>query len=103
MVHCMKSIYDSRTAQTIERITEGKETYCLNTVYTNSVYGWKWYCNSKGYFHILGIKPMRLDGKIIYYCIENMLLKSDDMLKSDYEGQYFTLEEAQKALENYRV
>lgn len=103
MSHCMKSIYDGRTEQTRERITESKESYCLNTVYTNSIYGWKWYVNSKGYFHIVKLARMKLNGKIKYYSIENARLKTDNTLHSEFEGQYFSLTDAIQAYRNYNV
>ncbi len=95
----MLSPYDNRTEETRNKIMEGKTSYYTNRVYKNSVYNWYWFINSKGYIHILKPCKINYDGRFSHYEIEDILLKADNMTKSNTKGFYKTREECIQEIE----
>ena len=98
-VSCV-NVYDNRTVKTIAGITEGKQ-HCINTVYHNEKYNFYWYLNSKGYYHVLKVKAMRYEGRVIYFTVEDMTLKPNDTLSSKNCGNYQTESEVIKIIESW--
>jgi hypothetical protein len=99
MGKCSLSVYDNRTEETRNKITEGRTTWYTNRVYKNSVYNWYWYTNQKGYYHILKPCKINYDGHFSHYEIEDILLKADNLTSSKTYGHYKTKEECIQAIE----
>ena len=92
--------YTGEAYETMKKVTENIP-YIPNKVYKNTEYIIYWYINQQGYLHILWPKGLKMDGKIIYYTIDDLLLTKDNMLKSTgWKGTYKTLEAVLEALEN---
>lgn len=90
MSKCKEAIYNSEIETTvIQQITEGTRPY-INQIYTNS-YGFKWYINSKGYYHIIRLEPCKAVGKtwgmIVYYRLKpnGKLAEEGSRMFADYE------------------
>ena len=98
-VSCI-NVYDNRTATTITNIVEGKQ-HSTNIVYHNDKYNFYWYLNSKGYYHVLKVKAMMYDGRVLYFTVEDMRLKPNDTLHSNTYGNYKTESEAIQAIKNW--
>lgn len=92
MVVSMIGKYSFEALSTIEKIM-GTTSYIVNGLYKNKEYNIYWFINKKGYMHILMPCNVRLDGKIIYFSIEDYLLTKDNMLKS--KGHYGRYESVQ--------
>lgn len=73
----------------------------MNTIYKNEKYNFYWFRNSKGYYHILKVKAMKYENVIQWYSIEDMRLKPDDTLHSEFYGNYKTELDCLEAIENY--
>lgn len=95
----MSSPYDSRTEETRNKILEGRTSWNTNRVYKNNTYGWYWYINQKGYYHILKPCKINYDGQFSHYEIEDILLKADNTTSSKTYGYYKTKEECIQAIE----
>lgn len=92
--------YSGAALVTMEKIKGTITVYIPNKVYKNAKYNLYWFINSKGYMHVL--KPCRvtLDGKLLYYAIEDNLLTTDNMVQSKgSNGNYTTIQEVIEELE----
>ena len=92
--------YDERTTETRARIMDGRTSYIPNKYYKNEKYGWYWYINTKGFYHI--VKPCKInyDGVFSHYEIEDFLITKDDTMKSvSCRGYYKTREDCIEAIE----
>lgn len=99
MSKCTNAVYDSRTEEIRQRITEGINPF-INQMYTNSS-GFKWCLNARGYFHIYKIEPCKADG-IICYVIQHYRLKPDGNLTDNGYNLFMTYAEAKEAYDNLR-
>jgi len=97
---CKNAIYGSKTENTIKNITQDQQ-YFINTIYKNDLYNFYWFENSKGYIHVLKPHAMKCEGIIEWYSIEDMRLKPNDMLHSEFYGRYKTELDCIQAIENY--
>ena len=97
MSKCTNAVYDSRTEEIRQRITEGINPF-INQMYTNSN-GFKWFINARGYFHIYKIEPCKADG-IICYVIQHSRLKPDGNLTDNGYNLFMTYAEAKEAYDN---
>ena len=96
MSKCRNAIYDSRTDEIRQQITEGINPF-INQMYTNSN-GFKWLLNARGYFHIWRIESRKADGKI-YYVIQHYRLKPDGMLADSGYSLFMTHTETKEAFD----
>ncbi len=80
--------YTGEAYKTMHRITENIP-YIPNKVYKNVEYTIYWYINRAGYLHILKPQKVRMDGKIICYTINDLLLTADNMLRSTAQNGYY--------------
>ena len=97
MGKCTKAVYDSRTYEIRQQITEGVHPF-INQIYTNSN-GFKWYVNARGYFHIYKIEPCKCNGNI-YYEIQYYRLKPDGYLVNTGSKLFATYAKAKEAYDN---
>ena len=92
--------YSDTTLTTIEKIKGAITAYIPNKVYKNVEYNLYWFINLKGYMHILKPCKVTLDGKLLYYAIEDNLLTSDNMVQSKgNNGNYTTIQAVIEELE----
>lgn len=96
MSKCKNAVYDSRTDEIRQQITEGINPF-INQMYTNSN-GFKWLLNAKGYFHIWKIKPCEADGKICYV-MQHYRLKPDGKLADSGYSLFMTYAEAKEVFD----
>ena len=102
-VETMASIgkYSGEALATKEKIMAIISSYTTNTVYKNQEHNIYWFINNNGYMHILRPCNVRLDGKHLYFAIEDYLLTKDNMLQSKgHNGRYETIEAVIEELEN---
>ena len=93
--------YSGEALATKEKIMATITAYTVNQVYKNHEHNIYWFINSKGYMHVLRPCNVRLDGKIIYYAIEDYLLTKDNMLESKgHNGRYGSVQAVVEELEN---
>ena len=85
--------YTGAAYETMEKVTENIP-YIPNKVYKNTEYTIYWYINRAGYLHILKPQKVRIDGKIIYYTINDLLLTADNMLRQTAQNGYYKTPEA---------
>lgn len=102
--------YNGEAAETVRKITDQRTEYDLNTLYYNKVFGWWWYRNSKGHFHVVKIERKRkiftkTAGRIVWYGIYDYMLSGSNEVKfSKYYGYKDTIDEAIREVnEIYRV
>jgi len=86
--------YDERTAETREKIMDGRTTYIPNKIYKNETYGWYWYINTKGYYHIIKPCKVNYDGVFSHYEIEDFLITKSNTMKSVSCGGFYKTREA---------
>ena len=96
MVKCTNAVYDSRTDEIRQRITDGINPF-INQMYTNSN-GFKWLLNARGYFHLWRIEPCKADGKICYV-IQHYRLKPNGMLADSRYNLFMSYAEAKEAFD----
>ena len=93
--------YSGEALATKEKIMATISSYTTNTVYKNQEHNIYWFINNNGYMHILRPCNVRLDGKHLYFAIEDYLLTKDNMLQSKgHNGRYETIESVIEELEN---
>ena len=83
--------YSGEALATMEKIMATITAYTVNKVYKNQEHNIYWFINQNGYMHILRPCNVRLDGKHLYFAIEDYLLTKNNML------QIFLLLEYQKS------
>lgn len=92
--------YSGEALVTKERIMATITAYTVNQVYKNKEHNIYWFINQNGYMHILRPCNVRLDGKTIYFAIEDYLLTKDNMLQSKgHNGRYESVQAVIKELE----
>ena len=96
MAKCTNAVYDSRTDEIRQRITDGINPF-INQMYTNSN-GFKWLLNARGYFHLWRIEPCKADGKICYV-IQHYRLKPNGMLADSGYNLFMSYAEAKEAFD----
>lgn len=95
------SKYNGKALATKEKIMATVSSYYVNQVYKNAKHNIYWFINKSGYMHILRPCRVRLDGRPLYFAIEDYLLTIDNMLQSKgHSGRYETIEDVIKELEN---
>lgn len=93
--------YSGEALATMEKIMATITAYTVNKVYKNQEHNIYWFINQNGYMHILRPCNVRLDGKHLYFAIEDYLLTKYNMLQSKgYSGRYETIETVIEELEN---
>ena len=93
--------YSGEALDTMEKIMGTITAYTVNKVYKNQEHNIYWFINNNGYMHILRPCNVRLDGKHLYFAIEDYLLTKDNMLQSKgHIGIYETIEAVVEELEN---
>lgn len=93
--------YSGEALATKEKIMATIKAYVTNTVYKNQEHNIYWLINNSGYMHILRPCNVRLDGKHLYYAIEDYLLTKDNMLQSKgHDGRFESIEAVIEELEN---
>lgn len=93
--------YNGEALATMEKIMSTITAYTVNKVYKNQEHNIYWFINQNGYMHILRPCNVRLDGKHLYFAIEDYLLTKYNMLQSKgYSGRYETIEAVIEELEN---
>jgi len=92
--------YCGEAAETVREITENRTEYDFNTLYYNKLYGWYWYRNNKGYFHVIKVERKRKiftksAGMIKWYEINDYRLSKDNkVILSESYGYRDTIQEA---------
>lgn len=81
--------YDYRTKKTRDRIYGDRMSYYPNKYYKSAEGNFYYYINTKGYYHILRIRKVNLDGEFSHYEIVDYLLKKDDTLHEVKSFGYF--------------
>lgn len=93
--------YSGETLATMEKVKNDVVAYIPNKVYKNQIHNIFWFINSHGYMHILRPTAVRIDGKILYYAIEDYLLTKDNMMESKgWNGNYKSVQAVIDELEN---
>lgn len=93
--------YSGESLVTYEKIIDGRRTYNPNKVYKNEKHNIYYFINAHGYMHILKPYAIKMDGKVLYYSIEDYLLTKDNMLQSKgWNGEFITLQEVIEELEH---
>ena len=93
--------YSGEALATKEKIMATISSYTTNTVYKNTEHNIYWLINNNGDMHILRPCNVRLDGKHLYYAIEDYLLTKDNMLQSKgHDGRFESIEAVIEELEN---
>lgn len=93
--------YSDKAMATMEKIKNDVVAYIPNKTYKNKIHNIFWFINSHGYMHILRPTSVKMDGKILYYAIEDYLLTKDNMLESKgYIGNYKSVQDVINELEN---
>lgn len=101
MSKCRLPIY-SGYAEKIANKIRCTNDYYINTIYKNEENGFYWYENSRGYIHVLKVKPMTAEGgRVVYYAIEDSMLKADGMLKHETHGFLRTVEDAEQIIKEW--
>ena len=102
--------YSGEAAETVQKITDQRTEYDFNTLYYNKAFGFWWYCNSKGYFHVVKIERKRkiytkAAGMIVWYGIHDYILTGSNKVKfSKCCGYKDTIDDAIREVnEIYRV
>ena len=92
--------YSGKALATIEKIMNTITVYTVNQVYKNEDHNIYWFINQNGYMHILRPCNVKLDGKTIYFAIEDYLLTKDNILQSKgHNGRYESINEVIEELE----
>ena len=92
--------YSGEALATMEKIMATITAYTVNKVYKNQEHNIYWFINQNGYMHILRPCNVRLDGKHLYFSIEDYLLTKDNMLKSTgHYGRYESVQAVVNKLE----
>ena len=92
--------YKGAAILTLEKIKGTVTSYYVNQIYKNEQYNLYWFINSKGYAHVLNPCKVLLNGRFLYYAIEDNLLTTDNMVQSKgTNGEYSTLKETIEELE----
>jgi len=87
------SKYNGEALVTKEKIMDTTSSYIINAVYKNQKYNIYWLINQNGYMHILRPCNVKLNGKHLYYAIEDYLLTKDNILQSKgHSGKYESIE-----------
>ena len=93
--------YSGAALATMEKVKGETAIYTPNKLYFNAIHNIYWFINQNGYLHVLRPCEVRLDGKLLHYCVEDSLLTKDNMLqyKNSY-GEFKTVEKAIEELKN---
>ena len=92
--------YSGEALATMEKIMATITAYTVNKVYKNQEHNIYWFINQNGYMHILRPCNVRLDGKHLYFAIEDYLLTKDNMLQSKgHNGRYESIQDTIEELE----
>ena len=92
--------YSGEALATMEKIMATITAYTVNKVYKNQEHNIYWFINQNGYMHILRPCNVRLDGKHLYFAIEDYLLTKDNMLQSKgHNGRYESIQATIEELE----
>lgn len=93
--------YSGESLATYEKVMDGMRTYTPNKVYKNEKYSIYYFVNNHGYMHILKPYAVKMDGKILYYAIEDYLLTKDNMLQSKgWNGEFTSVQAVIEELEH---
>ena len=92
--------YSGEALATMEKIMATTTVYTVNKVYKNHEHNIYWFINQNGYMHILRPCNVMLDGKHLYFAIEDYLLTKDNMLQSKgHNGRYDSIQSTIEELE----
>lgn len=92
--------YSGESLATYEKIMDGIRVYTPNKVYKNEKHNIYFFVNTYGYMHILKPYAVKMDGRVLYYSIEDYLLTKDNMLQSKgWNGEFTTVQEVIEELE----
>jgi hypothetical protein len=92
--------YNGEALATIEKIKGSINCYIENKVYKNTQYNIYWYINRSGYLHVLRPCKTTLNGKVLHYSIEDLLLTKDNKLSQKWvNGKYETIQKVIEELE----
>lgn len=92
--------FNGESLATYEKVMNGMKAYTPNKVYKNEKFNIYYLVNSRGYMHILKPMTVKMDGKILYYSIEDYILTKDNMLCSKgWHGEFATIQEVIEELE----
>ncbi len=95
--------YSGESLTTYEKIMDGMRVYTPNKVYKNGKHSIYYFVNTHGYMHILKPYTVKMDGKVLYYSIEDCLLTKNNMLQSKgWNGEFASIQEVIEELE-YRI
>lgn len=96
----MLSYYDSRTAETRNKMMGSRTSYQPNKYYKSAQGDFYYYINSRGYYHIIKPIKIRYNGIIHHYEIKDYLLTEDNFLKvHGFFGCFKNAEEVIRAIE----
>lgn len=90
--------YSGPVLRAYEAVTENRPHYRTNTPYMGKN-GHIYYINRKGFLHVYSVEKARLNGKRVYYLIDQ-LLTAGGVFKESGREFYSTMEKIEKRIIN---
>ena len=75
MAKCI-SVYSGHVLEHVNKIVGNHENIKINVLYFNPEYGFYWYLNNRGFYHVIKIHSVKHHGEVQFMVFDKLLCKN---------------------------